>query len=409
MIHGDIPAALATPPGGALAVIRLTGDGCCSLVETVLSLPAGRLEGMRRHVCTLPEGMPRVSTVVLSWPRKASYTGEEMVELICHGSTAVTGAVMEALLAGGARRAGPGEFTRRALLSGRLSPLDVISLSSLWGTSGSRDETALGRLASEAASALGEAREEVEACIEFGEEALAGRREATGEAVRRAAEAAGRLLDASHAAEGPLRVFITGVVNAGKSTLFNKLAGKDIALVKSSPGTTRDGASTLVGMDGREYLIHDTAGFGGGDEDAEALALSLSMMGPSDLAVWLSPGGAAPVPEALSAAVGLVLVFSSRCDESGGPDPCLSAVTGMGMDILSDELARAAPDALASSWASAVASMTARAAEALDLCDAALCAAMLEEAAALLESGFDAAGPLGPAVERALGRMCVGK
>ncbi|HRY61616.1 MAG TPA: hypothetical protein P5266_05410, partial [Candidatus Fermentibacter sp.] len=124
---GEVIAALATPPGdSALALLRMSGEGCAAMVEELLDLEEGRLSGMRRAVATIPGAAPGADAVAFSWPSGRSYTGEEMVDVVCPGAREIVDGLLAGMLSRGARPSLPGEFTRRAYLSGRISPLEVI-------------------------------------------------------------------------------------------------------------------------------------------------------------------------------------------------------------------------------------------------------------------------------------------
>ncbi len=278
--RSDIIAALATPEAvSAISVVRLSGRGASTIVESIMGLPEKRLRGMRRAVGDFG-GIDHL--VAISWPGGRSYTGEEMVDLMCHGSPGTAEAVLRRLMEAGARQAEPGEFTRRAWLSGRLTEMDVITLSARFRKI---DPGSAGTLKKK----LGVIVMETEALIEFGEEHGAGaEEEAEGllvsaiEVARDAAETTGRI-------ELLPRVHIMGPVNSGKSTLFNRLCGERAAIVSDVPGTTRDGAERTVDIRGRCVRICDTAGTGGDELDGIGLDIAVAGMRRGDRILWLDP------------------------------------------------------------------------------------------------------------------------
>jgi tRNA modification GTPase len=373
------------------------------MVEDLMGLPSGRLSGIRRAVGRI--GADEV--VAISWPSGRSYTGEEMVELVCFGATAATARIMEALAGAGAAPARPGEFTRRAVLSGRMSAVELIALSSVWSGAGRPAE-----LPGDAARLLGSVRlllEDIEGAIEFGD-AQEG-----GEACALAARAAGLALDAAglaraaREAEGPLRVTILGPVNAGKSTLFNALLGEDRAMVSGSPGTTRDGISARADIGGEVVELSDSAGSGGGGEfDAEAWDRSVALASRADCLIWLcDAGGRRPPPELAEMGVP-ILEACGRCDLGRGPGLNVSGLTGEGLEEIGAWISGRRPPKGCAHAAGAVEKELLEAAALLGAGDYAPAAEGAGRASGLLGGLLDeGAGP--SAVERVLERLCIGK
>ena len=276
----DTIAAIATPPGtGAIAVIRMSG----SQAPAVLQACTGRqLEARRATLVRIRDAAGRVvdDVVATYFAAPASYTGEEVVEVSCHGGMLVTRRVLERLLQCGARPAEPGEFSRRAFENGKMdltqaeAVMDVISAGSdlalraahnqLHGAISGRVAAAVDRLISVAAH--------VEAYIDFPEEDIAP--DTTQELVAgidavlvelRALLATadeGRLLR-----EG-VRTAIVGPPNVGKSSLLNMLLGYERAIVSSTAGTTRDTIEESVSLGGLRLRLIDTAGL---HESADAI------------------------------------------------------------------------------------------------------------------------------------------
>jgi tRNA modification GTPase len=352
-----------------------------------------------------------VDTIVaIYWAEGASYTGEEMVELCCHGSPARVEGVMEALLAAGCRMAERGEFTRRALLSGRMNVMEAAELAAIAG----EGETALPAApmeeqAAEARRMAGDALAALEGEIEFEEEHMT---EAAGSSKRIAEleDALRALRERAAAAEGGRRVVVMGPPNSGKSSLVNRLAGREAVLVDGAAGTTRDGASVDATVGGARVLLQDTAGAAEAGLDGRAYGLAADSLRDGDMLIWMETGPSPGLPRRLSGRCSRVLRISSRADLYSGGERRLSLVTGEGLERLRSEVA---------SWASAgsIAAGLRDVEESVRSCRRALemgCAAMaaeeLRDAEESLAAMVDGRGSnMAAAVERIMERLCIGK
>jgi len=415
----DVIAALATPAGeSAIAVVRACGEGCLTLVEKLFSLEEGRLAGMRRAVAQCPGTARGAEALLISWPAGRSFTGEEMVEIMCPGSMRVVRGVLVSLQNAGARLARPGEFTRRAFLNGRLSALQVVELASIWSKDlpeeAAEGSTGLEKMAERLEQATETLHEALEAAIEFPDE-LSGEALKIEEIAQAALDEADGFSEAASRSEYPLRVFIAGPVNSGKSTLFNILAGREMAVVSPEEGTTRDGASCRTIMGGRIVELFDTPGYREDGEEAptrverEAVRISTGLIGREDLLVWMSPGGSVEPKRELSERAGWTIEVSSFSDVIRGDGLNLSARTGEGIEALKTAVASARPDGLVYSAALGIRDGIARAAECIDEGEYPQASEEITEALAVLSSAMDRGASIGLAVERALARMCVGK
>jgi tRNA modification GTPase len=359
---------------------------------------------MRRALCEI-EGM---RVVLLSWPGGRSYTGEEMLEVMCPGAPGAVEAVCRRLAAMGSRPARAGEFTRRALELGVMEPLEVIGLASLWGGGGPGGESQLAHAARRLAGTLDGALEGLEASIEFGEEHGL---DETGEApcLAAAARQAAELVALAGKAEIPLDVWIAGPVNSGKSTLLNRLCGSPRALVSGEPGSTRDGISVEAPVGGTTVILHDTAGFGGDALSESALGLSLGSISAGDLVIWLSrPGGPRPPAEAFPGGC-VLLEIDGMCDLYEGGSARVSSVTGEGMEALSAQISSRASSGMVSGHASACARAVEEAGRLLRLGDVAAACEEIEGASAMLHALLDTGAGAETALERAMTRLCIGK
>ena len=274
----DTIVALATPPGrGGLAVVRLSGPQAAPIAERLIA-GAPRLEPRRatlvRVVIRDGGASPDVvdEAIVTRFEGPASYTGEDVVEFSVHGSPVVVAEVVGAAVAAGARHARAGEFTLRAFLNGRLDLTRAEAVRDLVeATTPAQAKMALDQLQGTLAERIGEIEgllfdltAKLEASGDFPdqgyhfispEETLAAVRAARGRMEALLAESRrGRLLR-----EG-ITVAIAGRPNVGKSTLFNRLAGVERAIVTAVPGTTRDLITEAVMLSGVRMTLVDTAG-----------------------------------------------------------------------------------------------------------------------------------------------------
>lgn len=416
----DIICATATPEGAAaLAVIRLSGKGSADLVERLMELGPGRLKGKRRKTGLLKQGSSVLDQVVaLGWPEGSSYTGEEMVEIICHGVPEIVRSIMDCLMDRGARKAEPGEFTRRAYGSGRLSAWQVMALSALW-RSGDGPNNMVGNASAECEELLrliAEAREKLEAEIEFQEEHSIGEDDSAISILESLNESMKNFRNRASEMETVSRVVLMGPVNSGKSTLFNVLAGMEKALVSDEPGTTRDGSSCIVEMRGRRVLLCDSAGYGGQGLDRKAYEAVIGNMEGTEKIVWLSVGGDEEPPEEILGKDAEIIRVSSKSDLFENSDGThvehtlrVSSVTGEGMGKL-EEFISSFPGSMSVTGAAKRIEKEVRdSLEYLLSGDYSLAAEHLAEAENELRAITARGDNVSLSVERALSSMCVGK
>lgn len=297
----DTIVAIATPPGrGGIGVVRICGPDAPAIAARL----TGRASFDPRHATLTaivdPSGTAIDRAVVTAFPAPHSYTGEDVVEISAHGSPVVLDAIVAAAAAAGARLANPGEFTFRAHLHGRIdlvqaeaiaelvdavTPLQArIAFDQLEGTLTSQLRALDG--------ALLEIIAPLEASLDFPDEGYHFL--ASGETAR-AMDAALASIDAllSDASRGRLiregvMVAIVGPPNAGKSSLFNRLAGAPRAIVTAVPGTTRDLLTERIDIGGVPFTVVDTAGLRAGAADAieeEGIARARQAVSAADVVV----------------------------------------------------------------------------------------------------------------------------
>src|SRR5687767_10802678 len=287
---GDTIVALATPPGrSAIAVVRLTGPQSHDVAGRVTSpwpLPA-----RVARLCTLRDpasGMLIDRGIVTAYPAGGSYTGEPMVEMATHGGHFVPARAMSALIRAGAREALPGEFTRRAVLNGKLDLVRAEAVGDLVDARSSLMHQAalaqldggLSRRIEELRRALIETEALIAYDIDFPEEDDGPIDQA-------------RILESCDAVLGQLRALIStapagelvregaiivlaGAPNAGKSSLYNALLGESRAIVTEIPGTTRDALEAMIDADGWPLRLVDTAGLRESTDMLERLGIEAS-------------------------------------------------------------------------------------------------------------------------------------
>ena len=338
----DIIAAIATGRAPcAIGILRLSGPGCAALTGRVFTpkQPFADAPDRRLVLGLLHDRQGRVIDECLGVVCRAphSYTGEETVELQCHGSPAMLAAGLEALLAAGARQAGPGEFTRRAFLNGKLDLTQAEAVVDLIDA-----ETA--DAAANAAGQLGGAlKRDIE---DFGAAELSGALDRAGAALR---ELLATYEKGRHLRQG-VRAVLLGKPNAGKSSLLNRLAGYDRVIVTDIAGTTRDTVEEPVRI-GRVLLrLTDTAGIREAGDAIEALGVARSEQAAreAELALFVCDGSQPLTDEdrrAIEAAKcaprSLALCNKSDLPAAVSPDELpfdtvltVSACTGAGLDAL---------------------------------------------------------------------------
>lgn len=307
----DTIVAVATAAGeGGLAIVRLSGPGALAVARRLAgerALPRRDVPSHLARAATLRapadgEALDRGLVLPMLAPR--SYTGEDVVELHCHGGALCARRVVRACLDAGARPAGPGEFTRRAFLNGRLSLDQAEAVADLIHA---EDELA-GRAALRQLS--GGLRREVGAIEGPLLELLArleGGLEFEGEDAVAAAVPRDRLLavldaglaalvalladaDAARRVREGVHVVLLGAPNAGKSSLFNALLAQERALVDAEPGTTRDVVAARLRHGGAVFVLHDTAGLrpDGGRVEALGMARAREAAASADVVLLLS-------------------------------------------------------------------------------------------------------------------------
>ena len=303
MNNNDIICAPATVPGtGAISVIRVSGKGCLELADKIISLRKGSIaqsKGYTLHFGSIfaSDGSLLDEVIVSVFRAPNSYTGEDGVEISCHSSKYIVSETIGLLCEKGCRMAGPGEFTKRAYLNGKMdlaqaeAVADVIAADSKAAL-----RVAQSQLRGEYSAAFKELRDAlvrlsalVELELDFSEEEVefASREMIIGLAESAIAKMS-RLRDSyrvGNALKNGVPVAIVGAPNVGKSTLLNALLGEDRAITSDIPGTTRDTVEESIVIEGVRYRFIDTAGIRETEQMIERLGIERSLAKIRDAAI----------------------------------------------------------------------------------------------------------------------------
>ncbi len=354
----DPIAALATPPGrSALAVVRLSGHGAFEVAGRVIR--GFRADRPRQATLAVfhQDGEPIDRGLYTVFPGPNSYTGEDLVELSCHGGQVAPERLLAALHAAGARQAAPGEFTRRAVLNGKLDLVQAEAVGDLIdAVAPAQAKAALRQLEGGLSRRLAELREAlvgVQSLLSYeidfpGEDDGPVSPERIAESLDDVAERIEQLLETAPSADrmrhGALLV-LAGRPNAGKSSLFNALLGASRALVTEIPGTTRDAIEGYTDFLGWPVRLADTAGLSDSTDRLERMGIEVSRryLDAADLVMLCVEAGRelGEDEQALASTRPALVVRTKRDLVNGGvAGLAVSAVTGEGIG----ELRRAVAD-----------------------------------------------------------------
>jgi len=362
----DTIAALSTPPGvSAIAVLRVSGPDSGRIAKELIgTLPSARSVVRGDY----SDNEMVLDDVLFSWfPGPNSYTGEDILEISCHGNPFIAQKILEDLLRRGCRTAGPGEFTQRAFLGGRM---DLTQAEAVMDLIHARSERALAAANRHLRGAMGEKMSalielllgsicRVEAYIDFPEEDLPP------EDLDRLTRDLGELQNESskllatnrygNFLRSGIRTVILGPPNAGKSSVMNRFLGRDRALVSAEPGTTRDYLEEPILLKGHVLRLIDTAGLNPLSQGLEKLGIEKTLERVADADLYLLVLDASTAPVEIAEDVGIKLnesnsvVLLNKSDLKpypGSVSPSLalppairvSALTGSGFDDLEEAI-----------------------------------------------------------------------
>ncbi|WP_159517259.1 tRNA uridine-5-carboxymethylaminomethyl(34) synthesis GTPase MnmE [Sunxiuqinia indica] len=295
MIDQSTICAIATSPGvGAIATIRLSGENAIEIADRVFQSPAKdkRLAEQKAntlHVGTIREEAEIIDEVVVALFRAPhSFTGEDVVEITCHGAVYIQQRILELLLKSGARMARPGEFTQRAFLNGKMDLSQAEAVADLIAsTNAANHKMALKQMRGGFSSEIKKLRDQllhfiamVELELDFSEEDVefADRKQLVEltEKIERLLNSLASSFKLGNVLKNGVPVAIVGETNVGKSTLLNAILNEEKAIVSDIHGTTRDVIEDVVNINGTAFRFFDTAGIRETVDQIETLGIERS-------------------------------------------------------------------------------------------------------------------------------------
>ena len=347
----DTICALATAPGGALGIIRISGHQSLEILSRVFSKDLTKARPNTVHYGHIKDGADVVDEVLVSIFRAPhSYTGEDSAEISCHGSRYILNKVLELLVQNGCRTAQPGEYTQRAYLNGKMDLSQAEAVADLIAsTNRATHRMAMSQLRGHFSSRLAQLREQLlkltsllELELDFSdhEDLQFADRSELAELSKTIYSHITRLADSFHtgnALKQGIPVAIVGAPNVGKSTLLNALVGEERAIVSDQQGTTRDAIEDTILLDGIQFRFIDTAGIRHTSDKIEQMGIDRSKAAAQRARIVLmmtEPG--VPYPDLEIRDDQTVIRIENKTDR-------FQAKTGLGLDRLKQQLVDAAP------------------------------------------------------------------
>lgn len=376
--YSDTICAPASGSGGAVALIRVSGPSALAAADAVVAFRNGTASSAKGYSLKFGsiEGVDDVLVSIFRAPH--SYTGEDSAEITCHASSYIVSRILELLVAAGCRLAGPGEFTQRAFVGGKMDLAQAEAVADVIASSSAVEHrVAMNQMRGGYSAELRGIRDEMmqlaallELELDFSEEEVEfADRERLMALCNSARKHCSRLSDSfrlGNAVKNGVPVAIVGAPNSGKSTLLNALLGDDRAIVSDIPGTTRDTIEEVCVLDGVKFRFIDTAGLRDASDKVEKMGIdrSYAALEKAQIVLGVIDGSA---PSAAADEACLVSLCSSRapacqlivihnktdlckkgCLSDSGADSgllhpvALSALKGDGMDELRALLVSAA-------------------------------------------------------------------
>lgn len=348
----DTICALATPPGGAIAVIRVSGRDAVSVTNAIFSKSLDHAEGYTIHFGQVADekGVVLDDVLVSVFRAPHSYTGEDSTEISCHGSAYIVQHLLESLIQQGARQAKPGEFTMRAYMNGKLDLSQAEAVADLIASSNkATHDMALSQLRGHFSSQLAQLRDQLlrltsllELELDFSdhEELEFADRSELRSLAQTIDTRVQQLADSFHtgnALKNGLPVAIIGAPNVGKSTLLNALVGEERAIVSDIQGTTRDAIEDTIQLAGITFRFIDTAGIRHTSDTIENLGIerSIAAVQRAQIVLMMTEPGV-PYPNVPLRDDQTVIRIENKTE-------AFQAKFGIGLDALRQQLIDAAP------------------------------------------------------------------
>ena len=336
----DTVFAPSSAIGGAISVIRVSGGQACAIAQKLLDRPVWEQPNQMRHTRILRGGQPVDDCMAVFFKAPKSYTGEDMLELHCHGGMTTVRCVLAALSEAGGVPAGPGEFTRRAFLNGKMdlsqaeAVMDVINAQAENSLRAALEQLSgsVSRRIRESEERLLNVRAAIEAAIDYPDEAEEAACASLKTDLRAAEETVAALIEEGRKGRilrDGLKLVILGRPNVGKSSLLNALLGEDRAIVTAAAGTTRDVLDERISIGGVPVRLIDTAGVREASDEAERIGVDRAK-------------------KALETADAVLLVLDGSMPETPEDEALLSETEGKTRLVVANksDLGTCIPDAL---------------------------------------------------------------
>ena len=299
----DTICALATAPGGAIGIVRISGNETLEILSRVFTKDITNAQPNTIHYGHIKNGEETIDEVLVSVFRAPhSYTGEESAEISCHGSRYILNKVLALLIANGCRQAGPGEFTQRAYLNGKMDLSQAEAVADLIAsTNQATHQIAMSQLRGHFSSKLAQLREQLlkltsllELELDFSDHEdleFADRSELMDltKTIDNHITRLAKSFETGQALKQGIPVAIVGKTNVGKSTLLNRLLKDDRAIVSDVHGTTRDTIEDTIDINGITFRFIDTAGIRQTQDEVEQIGITrtYAAIDKARIVLWL--------------------------------------------------------------------------------------------------------------------------
>lgn len=371
-MNTDTICALATATGGAICIVRVSGHNAIHIADSLFrpatnnAKPLADAKANTLHYGSIinTEGEVVDDVIVSVFRHPHSYTGEDSVEISCHGSRYIANTIIQLLIEHGCRQANPGEYTQRAFINGKMDLSQAEAVADLISsTNKATHSMAIAQLRGNFSSLLAQLRDKLlhittllELELDFSEEdvTFASREEIISlvNDIRIHISTLAASFKTGNAIKHGVPVAIIGKTNVGKSTLLNHLVGEERAIVSNIHGTTRDVIEDAVDIRGVTFRFIDTAGIRHTDDEVEKIGIDLAYrkIEEASVVLWLSD----EKPDELSVADMLercrnkkLLSVCTKCDDGqsrfdlslyGIPTISISAANEIGLDTLRDKI-----------------------------------------------------------------------